>query len=108
MISADVSWNNERGRVLRASMAFDGGHDTTDNICGNCLSGTSSVWCSQCYKDICASCDRDMLHQNPLHDRSSYINGYKAPLSPLEVLTDLHNIQPSGILQSVLSRILEK
>ena len=50
--------------------------------CQICNKAQSIIKCEECFKNLCAACDEDVHSELPLHNRSSFVNGYLEPLAP--------------------------
>ena len=65
--------------------------------CSNFQEKEAVIQCGTCNGSLCHVCD-DIIHKMlPLHDRTTFIDGYEHPLLPLETLNHEGDIEATGM-----------
>ena len=80
----DQKWRDERNDVMdckKATFALSG-------KCQLCNKILAILKCKECCKDICQQCDQTIHPDLPLHNRSSFTQGFLEPLPPTECVGD--------------------
>ena len=103
MESSQIQWRKARAGI--ANVMFS--KQYLDVICINCKERDATIKCTGCYDGrLCFVCDEIIHNIYPLHDRKAFIDGYLQPLSPLETLNEMGQIEPTGIRSGLLCNFL--
>lgn len=77
----DQKWKDHKEEILNCKLK-------TCFLSGSCqiCNKASMIKCEECFKNLCAACDKDVHLELPLHNRSSFVNGFLEPLAPTQCL----------------------